>query len=146
MTATLVPIFICVVLPVAIVLIVSWTKMSINNSRTQILMKAIEVNKDVDIKGLAESMRQPRRTPKEILNLRLLRGCMFLSIGVVLIITSIILLFSETIFNSDISGMIMVIGAILIAIGASYLIVYRITRSQVKPQDEYSDTDTPKEP
>lgn len=40
--ATLVPIFICVVLPVAIVLIVFLAAMNSDNKRAKILIKAIE--------------------------------------------------------------------------------------------------------
>ena len=41
----LVPIFLCVVLPVAIVAIIYWEKINSTNKRTQVLIKAIEANK-----------------------------------------------------------------------------------------------------
>lgn len=145
MTATLVPIFICVVLPVAVVLIVSLTKMSLTKSRTQILMKAIEVNKDVDVESLVESLRQPRKTPEELLNLRLLRGCIFSAIGIVLILTALILLLTGTPFDSDIIGFTMLPGGLSMAIGISYLLVCRLTRNQIKPHSESDNTPTGKD-
>ena len=74
MTQTLVPIFVCVVLPIAIVLIVSLAKMNADNKRTQIILKAIEANRDVDTEKLIESMKKPEKTALQILNLRLLRA------------------------------------------------------------------------
>lgn len=145
MEATLVPIFVCVVLPVSVVLITSLTKMNINKSRTQILMKAIEVNKDVDVESLVESLRQPRKTPQELLNLRLLRGYIFSTIGMVLILTALILLLTGTMFYSEIIGFTMLPGGLSLAIGISYLLVCRLTRNQIKSQAESTDKATRKD-
>jgi hypothetical protein len=51
---TLVPISVCVVLPVAIVLINALVRVHGENKRTQLMLKAIEANKDVDINKLIE--------------------------------------------------------------------------------------------
>lgn len=56
----LVPIFCGAVLPIAIVLIVSLRKMNADNKRSQIIIKAIEANRDVDTDKLIESLRKPR--------------------------------------------------------------------------------------
>ena len=144
-SATLVPIFVCVVLPVSVVLITSLTKMNINKSRTQILMKAIEVNKDVDVESLVESLRRPRKTPEELLNLRLLRGCIFSAIGMVLILAALILLLTGTPFDSDIIGFTMLPGGLSMAIGISYLLVCRLTRNQIKSQEESDNIETRKD-
>ncbi|MDE5876996.1 MAG: hypothetical protein K2H47_05820 [Muribaculaceae bacterium] len=144
----LVPIFVCVVLPVAVVLITSLTKMNVNKSRTQLLMKAIEVNKDVDVERLVELLRQSRqqpKTPEELLNLRLLRGCIFSTIGMVLILTALILLLTGTMFYSEIIGFTMLPGGLSLAIGISYLLVCRLTRNQIKSQAESTDTATRKD-
>ncbi|MBD5312097.1 MAG: hypothetical protein HDS13_08100 [Bacteroides sp.] len=121
----LVPIFICVVLPVAVVLITGIIRMNTVRQRTQVLLKAIEVNKNADVERLAESMRPPRKTPEELLSLRLLRGCIFSLTGLVLICVGLILAVS---FDIEATVWTIITGAILIAIGASYLIVYRMTR------------------
>ena len=60
LTGLLVPIFICVVLPVAIVFIVSWVKMNGDNKRAQVILKAIESNNNIDADKLAESLRKPK--------------------------------------------------------------------------------------
>ena len=70
----LVPIFLCVVLPVAIVAIIYWEKINSTNKRTQVLIKAIEANNGINADKLAEALSGQRKSAKEILNGRLLRG------------------------------------------------------------------------
>lgn len=136
MSTTLVPIFICVILPVAIVLIICLTKMHSDNKQTQVIIKAIEANKDVDTDKLIESFKKPRKTAREILNIRLLRGCQFSLIGVALMIVGFVSLFSGSSFKSDPVSVPMIFGGISIAIGISYLIVYYVTRNQVKSTED----------
>ena len=131
MTSTLVPIFVCVVLPVAIVLITSLSKMNVENKRTQIIIKAIEANKDVDTDKLIESLKKPEKTAREILNGRLLRGCMYSLIGVALAIVGIVNLATGSDFSADPVTVPFVFGGISLAIGISYLIVWKVTRKQV---------------
>lgn len=136
MESTLVPIFICVVLPVAVVLINSLTRMNAENKRTQIIIKAIEANKDVDPDKLLESFRTPQKSAREILNGRLLRGCMYSLIGVALAIVGIVNLATGTEFRADPVTVPLVFGGIALAIGISYLIVYYVTRKQVDSPKE----------
>ena len=133
MGGILVPIFICVVLPVAIVAIIYWERVNNDNKRTQVLIKAIEANNDIDADKLAEALAKPRKTAKEILNGRLLKGCIFTLIGVACEIFALVQYFShdaDTSFLDSIeaSG---IIGGVSLAIGISFLIVYFVTRKQV---------------
>jgi len=136
MTSTLVPIFICVVLPVAIVLITSLAKMNIENKRTQIIIKAIEANKDVDTDKLIESLKKPQKTAREILNGRLLRGCMYTLIGFALAIVGIVNLATGSEFSADPVTVPFIFGGIALAIGISYLIVWKVMRKQVDSSEE----------
>ncbi len=131
MTSTLIPIFVCVVLPVAIVLIISLSKMNAENKRTQIIIKAIEANKDVDTDKLIESLKKSQKTAREILNGRLLRGCMYSLIGVALAIVGIVNLATGSDFSEDTVTVPFIFGGISLAIGISYLIVWKVTRNQV---------------
>ena len=72
--AVLIPIFICVVLPVLIVWIVFRAAMNNDNKRAEVLIKAIEANNGIDADRLADALGKPRKTAREILNLRLLLG------------------------------------------------------------------------
>lgn len=136
MEDVLVPIFCGCVLPIAIVLIICLRKMNSDSKRTQIIIKAIEANKDVDTDKLIESLKDPQKTEKEILNARLLRGCMYSLIGVALSVVGIVNLSTGSKFSEDPVTVPMLFGGISLAIGISYLIVYFVTRKQVFPSEE----------
>lgn len=132
MESILIPIFVCVVLPVAIVGIYYWSQINAENKRAEILMKAIEANCGPDADNLAEALQKPRKTAREILNLRLLRGCMFTFVGLGLCIVGIVSACMGTEFASDPVTVPLVFGGASLAIGISYLVVYFVTRKQVK--------------
>lgn len=136
MENTLVPIFICAILPIAVVLITSLTEMNRENKRTQIIIRAIEANKDVDADKLIEALKKPRKTAREILNRRLLCGCIFSLIGVLLAIVGIVNLVSGTEISADPVAVPFVFGGISLAVGISFLIVYYVTRKQVDSPEE----------
>ncbi len=135
LTGLLVPIFICVVLPVAIVFIVSWVKMNGDNKRAQVILKAIESNNNIDADKLAESLRKPKKSARELLNNRLLCGCIGTLSGLALVIVGLCNFANGESFNADPVTVPMVFGAPLIAIGLSFLIVYLVTRKQVNDDD-----------
>lgn len=127
----LVPIFVCVVLPVLIVLIVFRAAMNSDNKRAEILIKAIEHNGDIDADRLAKALEKPRKTPREILNLRLLRGCVFSLIGLFFIVIGLVSFGQGTEFAADQVTVPLLSGGALLAVGISYLIVFFVTRGQV---------------
>ncbi|MDE7412614.1 MAG: hypothetical protein K2N05_02320 [Muribaculaceae bacterium] len=131
MVEDLVPIFICCVLPIAIVLIVSLVKINADRQRSNIIIKAIEANNEIDADKLAESLKKPQRTPLQILNLRLLRGCIFTLIGIGLVICGIVANNTEVEFGEDPVLIPIIAGSLSLAVGISYLIVFFVTRSQV---------------
>ena len=78
----LVPISICAILPISIVLVVFLASMYSEKKRAQVLIKAIEANNSIDADKLADALRKPKKTALEILNRRLLWGCIFSLIGI----------------------------------------------------------------
>lgn len=132
MEDAIIPIFICVILPVAIVLIISLTKINADNKRSQIIIKAIEANKDVDTDKLIESLKKSQQSAREILNARLLRGCMYSLIGISLAIVGIANLCTGAVFSSDMVTVPFIFGGIALAIGISYLIVFFVTRTEIE--------------
>ncbi len=132
MVEILVPIFVCVVLPVAIVGIVFAAAMNSENKRAQVLIKAIESNCGIDADRLAEALRKPVRTAREVLNLRLLRGCVFSFTGLAAVIAGIIALCAGAELSSPLVAILMLAGGVALAIGLSYLVVYAVTRKQVQ--------------
>lgn len=127
----LVPIFVCVILPVSIVAIVYAAKINGDNRRSQVLIKAIESNCEIDADKLAEALQKPKKSMREILNLRLLRGCIFSLIGFALCIIGIVSSCTGREFSSDSVTVPLVFGGGFIAIGLSYLIVYYVTRKEI---------------
>ena len=78
----LVPLGVCVALPVLIVWIVFRTIKNNDDKRAEVLIKAIEANNGIDADKLAEALTKPRKSPRQLLTLRLLRGCIFTFIGI----------------------------------------------------------------
>lgn len=127
----MVPISICVLLPIAIVLIRAIASMHSDNKRAEILIKAIEANNSIDADRIARTMQRPRHSDRQILNARLQRGCMFSLIGLMFILFGIINLATGSSLADDSATVPMFLGAILVAIGVSYLIVFFVSRNQV---------------
>ncbi len=131
MAQILVPIFVCVVLPVAIIAIIFGASINSDNKRSKVLIKAIESNCDIDADKLAEALQKPKKTAREILNLRLLRGCIFSLVGIAICIIGIIAYSMGTEFPADAVTVPLIFGGISLAIGLSYLVVYFVTRKQI---------------
>lgn len=128
----LIPISVAVVLPITIVLITSLTRINADNKRSQVIIKAIEANKDVDTDKLIESLKKSRKSAREILYARLQRGCMYSLIGLILMAVALGNFASGIKFSDEPVGLLMTFGGISIAIGLSYLITYFVTRKQVE--------------
>ena len=133
------PIFVCVVLPVSIVLILVYSKVNSTNKQAQVLQKAIECDHGLDVDKLAEVITNRRlftqqkreKTPRELLHLRLLRGCIFTLGGLFFgITTSVTFHLGKYTMYDDLNGALAV-SAISLAIGISYLIVYFMTRKDI---------------
>lgn len=130
MQSVLVPIFICCVLPIAIVLIESLQRRHRENKRSEILLKAIETNKDINLERIAEAMtdRRPRRTPEEIRMRRLLFGCILSLVGLAFVIIALLSwLIGNMPFGADEVVDPMLLAALILPVGISYLIVYFVS-------------------
>lgn len=132
MSEILVPIFVCVVLPVAVVAIVFAAAMNNDNKRAKVLIKAIESKCGIDADKLAEALHKPQKTAREILNLRLLRGCIFSLIGLAVFVVGIVSFYGIGAFSEDSFTVSLMFGGASLAIGLSYLVVYFVTRKQIK--------------
>ena len=104
--------------------------MNSENKRAKVLIKAIESNNGIDADKLAEALQKPKKTAREILNGRLLRGCIFSFIGLALCIIGIVSLCTGSEFSSDPVTVPLIFGGASIAIGLSYLVVYFVTRKE----------------
>lgn len=132
MVHILTPIFVCGILPLAFAALVFAGAMNNDNKRAKVLIKAIEANCGIDADKLAEALQKPKKTAREILNIRLLRGCIFSFIGIALCIVGTVSFSMGSEFASYPVTVPLIFGGVSIAIGVSYLIVYFVTRKQVK--------------
>lgn len=121
------PIFICVVLPVMIVWLIARASMNSDNKRAQVLIEAIRANKELDTTEIARAFQKRKKTFREILMNRLLLGLRFALVGVALAICTVIMTCTGDFYWDDVIVW-MFISAVCIAVGASYLIVYYISR------------------
>ncbi len=79
-------------MPVCIILIYYLSKMKSEKQRAQVLVKALEVNPNIDVNELTKACVMPRKTPEEIRNKQLLYACLFSLIGILLIAIGIVAL------------------------------------------------------
>lgn len=86
----LVPISICVVLPIVVVWLTLRQKMNRDNVRKDIILAALEKNADVDVEELVRKMNTPDKLLKEKLLKKLQWGCIFLIVGIGLLLITII--------------------------------------------------------
>lgn len=86
---TIVPIGICVVLPIIIVWLIMRRKTNETNKRTEVLLAVIEKNPDLDMEDLIRKMNPKTKTTKERLMGRLLWGLVFIAIGTSLLLSAL---------------------------------------------------------
>lgn len=128
----LVPIFVAALMPVAVVYIVFWSVRNNDDRRADVLIKAIESGNIVDADKLAEALGKPRKSPRELLNGRLLRGCIFSLIGSFLIIIDIVKICCGAEMGDYRVTTLFIFSGISLAIGISYLIVFSYAKRQLE--------------
>ena len=123
----LLPLGICVALPVLIVWIVFRAGIIADRLRSQVLIKAIESNNNIDADKLAEAMQKPRKTPAERQQMRLMRGCLFSLLGLGALSYAVYLMSLE---RED--ATFFITAGVCLSVGISYLVVYFIARKEEK--------------
>jgi TRAP-type C4-dicarboxylate transport system permease small subunit len=124
---------IVVVMPVMIVWLRVRASINRENKRSEIIMEALRLNKDIDVQALTKAMSESKRSPLDILNRRLMIGCICTSIGVAFSV--LFSYFAYTgIVDIDALRVMALFPCIMLAIGISYFIVYFVTRKQLPKQ------------
>lgn len=134
----LVPLGICVALPVLIVWLTTRSKIIADKLRAQIILEAIKNNPTIDPNELAKMFKPATKSEKEILNKRLQRGtvCTFLGLGG--IIGSLLISYFGFFTSEDLMVAIF-LSVIVLAVGVGSLVTFFYQRKQVAnndPQDE----------
>lgn len=128
MVAILVPLGLGLVLPVMIVWLATQTRINSDNKKTEVLIEAIKSGHVPDTETLAEVLTKSSKTPRQILESRLLRGCVSTLAGIALAVLTVIL----TECDEDLSFMMVLGAGILLSVGIGNLIVYFVTRKNVE--------------
>ena len=134
------PLFMCVVMPVTIVWLVMRTKQNETNKMAEIMLKAIETGTPVDPNLLkAENQTVRKKSIKERLLGYLTAACILIGLGLSSIILGIVFcLANNHTYGSLVSAMSLLpyLGGILSAIGIALLVVYFIRKKALTKEIE----------
>lgn len=131
----LVPIAICVVLPIAIVWMTTRARIKRDNLRKEIILAAMEKNSDIDIEEMTKKLNRPKKLLKEKLIMRLLCGSMFVGFG---ILTYVALAVYMCIFGQDTNMFIGLsfVAVPSLAVGIAFLINFFVGRNMLAKEME----------
>ena len=136
MPNTLVPIAVCVVLPVTVVWLTTRMKMNNDKLRSEVLIKAIETNKDIDADKLAEALARPAKTERDVLFSRLKRGVLFSVLAVLCTILAMVVYLTD--FESNAQNVLALVAAGSYAIGIGNLVVYFVSKPHILGEENKS--------
>lgn len=131
----LVPIAICVVLPIAIVWMTTRARIKRDNLRKEIILAAMEKNSDIDIEEMTKKLNRPKKLLKEKLIMRLLCGSMFVGFG---ILTYVALAVYMCIFGQDTNMFIGLsfVAVPSLAVGIAFLINFFVGKNMLAKEME----------
>ena len=129
----LIPIGICVILPIIIVWLNMRRKTNETNRRTEVLLAAIEKNPDLDMEDLIRKMNPKTKTTKERLMSRLLWGLVFIAIGASTLLSA---LYQDYQGGALVYFPIYSVGGCLLLIGISFVAVFFISKRMLAKEIE----------
>lgn len=130
----IIPIGICVVLPIMVVWLHSRKDINETNKKTEIMLKAIESGATIDT-NLFKTQQTPAKTIKEKLLARLTAACIVSAIGLSVCITTLILSFMGGVASSVIYTLTP-IGGIILVVGIALFIVYYVGKRMLAKEIE----------
>lgn len=126
---TLLPIFVVVVLPVMVVWLVTRARLKKNEQKMAVLVKAIENGVDIDPALLVSETEGSRNTKMKLIR-KLTTGVICAIIGLAVVICTQLDAFD------GVAGieMLYIIGGVLIAVGAAYILAFFVGRKYLAPE------------
>ena len=116
---------ICVVLPVLIVWLIMRKSMNETNKLSQIIITAMEKNINIDIESLTKLLH---KSPKKNITSKFLTGNICSGVGIAITIFFVIIYrFNDSNLN-DLTGCLLLLGSILIALGIAFYITYFVEK------------------
>lgn len=131
----LVPIGICVVLPILIVWLVIRLKIHESNKRTEIVLAAIEKNGEVDVEEFLKKLNPPTKNLKEKMLAKLQAGGIFSFVGLVILV-SVLVEFLIGGINDKVLFVGLLSGGIILAPGIAFFITYRVGKKMLSGEME----------
>lgn len=128
----IVPIFICVVLPVTIVWLVMRAKKNETDRKAEIMLKAIESGATID-PDFFKPQQTDRRTLKEKLLGRLTGACVTSMLGIVFLVGGICFGWK---LNLGPLPSLPLLGGILLAVGIALFVVFFVSRKMLAKEIE----------
>ena len=138
MDGILVPIAVCVVLPVMIVWLINRTRQNETNRKTEIMLKAIESGATINAEFFKSQQDQKApKTIKERLLKRLSGGCICTLTGLALEAVGIVNYVKwDGTMSNDFAVVPMILGGILLGIGISLIIVFFVGKKMLAKEME----------
>ena len=135
LVALLIPIGVCVVMPVMVVWLVTRAIIKKNEQKMAVLVKAIENGVEIDPELLVsetESSRNTNRNTKMKLIKKLTAGIVCSIIGIALLVCPSLEAFD------GVAGleMLYIIGGVMVAIGVAYMVAFFVGRKYLAPEIE----------
>ena len=127
-----VPIFICVVLPIAIVWIAQQARQNAINKKTEVLLKAIEAGIPVDLGQPEESRKTVKSIKKELLE-RFTGACVTSGMGIVFLV---LVALGHSGINAWFSYTLPIAGGVLLAVGIALFISYFVGKKMLAGEIE----------
>ena len=132
----LIPLGICVVLPVLIVWLVTRTRQNETDKKTEIMLKAIEAGATIDAEFFKDAQRKQKSTKERLLN-RLIWGCTTSILGVGLAALGIIQWVNWNGTTSNDSFVVpLIFAGIFLAIGIALVMGFFVGRKMLVKEIE----------
>ena len=130
----LVPICVCVVLPVLIVWLVERGKKNETDRKAEIMLKAIESGATIDPEYFKKEQK-PKSAKKELLD-KLSAACITSFLGVAFLVAGLCFQAGKIYFAGEMIPFFPTAGAILLAIGIALFIVYFVGKKMLAKEIE----------
>ena len=132
MTSIIVPIGICVVLPVMLVWLITRVRRNEIDKKTEVMLKAIESGATIDSDFFKEAPKKRKSTKERLLN-RLICGCAASIIGAALTAIGIIPWMT---LEDDTFAPLLIFGGISLAVGIALFIGFFVGRKMLAKEME----------
>lgn len=134
----IIPISICVILPITIVRLIIRERINRDNTRKDIILAAMEKNTDIDIEAMMKKLNgsnEPKKLLKEKLMTKLLVGSVMAGFGVFVYVAMAVYIWLHR-FNNDMFICLSFAAVPALAIGIAFLINYFIGKKMLAKEME----------